>query len=1122
LSLSHDFLVPFSESVRIDGALLSDRQYFTDYQQGSIRFNDSLLAGRYAVVDYRFFTRRPDTALAIRRFEVSRDTSGVNDFDVILDDRFDQNYDAFWEESKVNTTGSISRGISLGNNQGLSVTSGLRLQLEGDLGDGLKIVGAITDENIPIQPDGTTQQISDFDKIFIRLQKDQYGLTIGDYEISHRNTRFANFYRNVQGLQLFYLGDNTRATVSGAVAKGQFYSNSFSGMDGVSGPYRLTGKNGERFFTVLAGSENVYLNGKLMVRGESNDYIIDYNSAEITFTARNVITNISRIVVDFEYVERNFNRSLLTGQVEQKLLNDRIRFRFSYGRDADNQNAPFSDLAAYNNIRDSLANIGDDLAKAVTSGVDSVGFSSLEPRYERRDTLINGFVYERYVLSRDSLLAVYRISFSFAGTGNGYYVKDQSGINNNVFRWVPPDSSGMPTGDYVPLRRWALPRLLQVANAQVDVQLLKNLRLYTETGVSSDDKNRLSPLDNQDNTAIASLAGLRWEDVRLTDSLKMTVDVSHQYVGQKYSNLDRVYKAEYGRIWNFDDLGDRTDEQIIQGQLRFNYKNRLQLSAETGLRNGAPGQQAVRQAYSLTSSLRHFLQGNYTFTSITNREEDIMRNSRWNRHEGDVFLKFWKLQPGVEIWIEDKKEERADSLSPGTFSFVDLKPYLRTVDTKVFQADVSFNYRLDKEFRDGEMRDKTRAFTHLYRWSLQPFSSLNIRNITSYRQLFVLDSLFYSDGLVNARSLNTNLQASYATPGSFLYTNFIYEASSEQVARKEVNFIEVNPGLGQYEWIDYNKDGIQAVDEFELSTNPLSANFIRIVRPTQDLFPTTRLGLTGNLRLDFRKVIKKSNKPLRELLRNIRLITNFRISQNKERGDKLGDFLIGLGSLLDDTTLIDANYNLRQDVNFFQNSPIGDLRITYLDNQSRLFLSTGDEQRQLRYFNAAPRLNIGKRKSLEAETRIGEKSTLAKNFSTRNFDIRFVETQPKINFQFSRKFRLSVAYEFKHKKNFSDSLIVNSTVNLHKAILESKWNLKDRNNLFTRLEFIQVRQEGSPGFAADYELRDGLQPGFNAIWQAFFTWYLFKNVEMSLTYDGRAARERKVIHSGRMQIRAFF
>ena len=77
-----------------------------------------------------------------------------------------------------------------------------------------------------------------------------------------------------------------------------------------------------------------------LTRGFNNDYVIDYNLGEITFTNKVLITQFSRIRVDFEFADQNYSRSIV--QASHYQSNDKLNFSLNFYRERDNRNQPLA------------------------------------------------------------------------------------------------------------------------------------------------------------------------------------------------------------------------------------------------------------------------------------------------------------------------------------------------------------------------------------------------------------------------------------------------------------------------------------------------------------------------------------------------------------------------------------------------------------------------------------------------------------------------------------------------------------------------------------------------------------------------------------------------------------
>lgn len=419
-----------------------------------------------------------------------------------------------WESGGLNANGAYTRGLSLGNSQNLVFNSNLNLQLGGKLGNDLEIQAVLSDNAIPLQPDGTTRQLNEFDRIFIQIKQRNNVLTAGDYDLSRPSGYFSNYFKRLQGAMVEHKSLLARTThphrdtlsvrAAAAISRGKFSRQIIQGQEGNQGPYRLQGAEGERFIIVLAGTEKVFIDGQLMRRGLQDDYIIDYNLGELTFMARRLITKDIRIIIEFEYAVQNFLRSNLAADAQWNTKRSRTYFHLYSEQDSRNSSAA-QDLNPEE--RRILAQSGDQLRTAFSSGIQTLAdFDASRVLYSSRDTLVCGTRLSILVYSTDPQQARYAARFTEVPQGQGNYIQTVSAANGRVYRWVAPDPvSCQPRGQFEPVVRLLAPELRQLYTLGTEIQVSKQSTLRTEAAVSNRDINRLSPTGNADNAGWAAM-----------------------------------------------------------------------------------------------------------------------------------------------------------------------------------------------------------------------------------------------------------------------------------------------------------------------------------------------------------------------------------------------------------------------------------------------------------------------------------------------------------------------------------------------------------------------------------------------------------------------------------------
>ena len=117
-------------------------------------------------------------------------------------------------------------------------------------------------------------------------------------------------------------------------------------------------------------------------------------------------------------------------------------------------------------------------------------------------------------------------------------------------------------------------------------------------------------------------------------------------------------------------------------------------------------------------------------------------------------------------------------------------------------------------------------------------------------------------------------------------------------------------------------------------------------------------------------------------------------------------------------------------------------------------------------------------------------------------------------------FRATLSYQLSDKKNKSDSIVIFSRG--QKAGLELKYNQATQGSLLAKFNFILFKYNGKQNSSLAYEMLEGLKPGNNYTWNLTYQRTLTNNIQLNISYDGRKSEDSRTLHTGNVQVRAFF
>lgn len=1026
---------------------------------------------------------------------------------------------------ELQKVGSISRGVAFGNNQNLSVNSNLDLQLSGNLTDDYVLSAALSDRNIPIQPEGTTSNIQEFDQVYVNVQGKGTNATIGDFFVnSDKDNYFFKTYKKTQGISASQLLNTDAGELQvGAnigITRGRFARNTFNGEEGNQGPYRLSGENGELFIIVIAGTERVYINGRILERGEQNQYIIDYNSGELTFTPKQLITSNDRIVVEFQYADNSYERSLSHGYINSKRKNS--NWAINYYSEQDNRNKPFFTTFSAADIQ-SLAQAGDNIELAFKPAEDTSNITENTIRYAKIDSTLDGTVYPGvYVQTDDETTGIYKVTFSLVGQGNGDYTEDESLINGRVYKWVAPEN-GVRQGSYAPIIRLVAPKKARLITGRYQSKYGEKFNLFSEIALSNHDENTISGLDADDNAGLGARLGLQFTDSVLKNLIAVKAQVTSEYTSENFTTIERFRGVEFNRTWNrqlsnqSNVLSNKSSLLLNGGSLSLGYKN-----SEIG------HQITVLDMDTFFSGLqnRSYLNYEHKHLRITASNENV--NSTTNPGRSDEFKGASSIQQilvetptryfnaGVELLndVNTYTHSGNDSLLPQSYGSYENSVYLRNHDSSNVGYLLSLGRRSILMPFENQLLTDNRSTDIQSEFSFGSLTKFNLTLNTTYR---IYDKVSGDADSLDENTLLNRLEYRLKAFKGLVQTSSYYQIGTGRERQFEIQYLYVGEGLGDFVWADINENGKQDLGEFRPQEYTGQGDYVRTVinsnryvnaisnefYQTFNILPVSiwagESGLKGFLS-------KFSNQATGSINRK---------TKDENSLDQINPFNLDIN----EESLISAQGQLRNSFYFNRLSSKFGLEYTWFNLSNKNLFVYGFEGNEKTENLVQLRWNLSSVFSLFPIYSSGQLRSTSESFTEKNYTLDYSHVRLKGQFQKGTSFRFALNGELYDGNEPGDST---AQVKRNLVGLECSFSQASKGAVTAKFNYIQVDFEGDRNSPIGFNMLNGLQPGTNFTWSVIANYQVSRQAQLGINYEARYSAVNKLIQTGSVNARWLF
>jgi hypothetical protein len=192
---------------------------------------------------------------------------------------------------------------------------------------------------------------------------------------------------------------------------------------------------------------------------------------------------------------------------------------------------------------------------------------------------------------------------------------------------------------------------------------------------------------------------------------------------------------------------------------------------------------------------------------------------------------------------------------------------------------------------------------------------------------------------------------------------------------------------------------------------------------------------------------------------------------------------------------------------------------TILNNKTRNILTIGFIENNLQSHQLVFNHKFEESWLVNLETALNSNESISENFTIKNYNFDEARFNPKLSYLLNDNTRFDIFYQYTIKENTIGNLEL-----LKQQKYGVSFTLANNQNsaINGELNFFSNDFNANPNTPVAYQMLEGLQPGKNFTWSLLAQKKLTTFLDLNLSYFGRKTETSNTIHTGNIQLKAYF